>query len=137
MIKAGNKKGIALMIVLALIIIAIVLANVVLNVMSNQSRLTHHEISRIQGYYAAQAGAIFAYERLRSGAWVAGVNCTAAVPCSLAALDPEFRDANHGFPASIADVTITIVPVGTAPCINPPGNSTCVYSRADYAYTAH
>lgn len=57
-------------IVLATLMIVIVLANVMLNIMSSQSRLTHHQVSRIQAYYAAQAGMNYALEMLRIGTWI-------------------------------------------------------------------
>ncbi|MCK9603936.1 MAG: hypothetical protein M0R66_06240 [Candidatus Omnitrophica bacterium] len=64
-----NKKGIALFMVLATILIVVILSNVILTIISSQSRLTHHEISRIRAYYAAQAGLIYAMEMLRNGRW--------------------------------------------------------------------
>lgn len=56
------------MVVLATLLMIVILANVVLNLMSSQARLTHHQVSRIQAYYAAQAGIVLATEKMRIGA---------------------------------------------------------------------
>ncbi len=70
MAKARIKeKAIALFIVLATILVIIALANAILTIILSQSRLTHHQVSRIQAYYAAMAGINFALEQLRTGAW--------------------------------------------------------------------
>jgi len=42
-----------------------VLATVMLRIMSNQARLTHHQVSRIQSIYAAKAGIVYALDKLR------------------------------------------------------------------------
>lgn len=63
------KKGVALFIVLGTILIVVILANVVLNIILSQSRLTHHQVSRIRAYYAGLAGMNFALEQLRTGTW--------------------------------------------------------------------
>jgi Tfp pilus assembly protein PilX len=58
-------KGVALFIVLGSIIIVISLASVILTIVSSQSRFTHHQVSRIQAYYADLAGVNYAIEKLR------------------------------------------------------------------------
>ena len=60
-----DNKGVALFFVLATLLIVVILANVILGITLSQSRLTHHQVSRIQGYYAAQAGINYALEKLR------------------------------------------------------------------------
>jgi Tfp pilus assembly protein PilX len=62
-----SRKGVALFMVLATILIVVVLANVVLTIISNQARLTRHEVGRIQAYYGAQAGLIYTMEKIRTG----------------------------------------------------------------------
>src|SRR3989338_4970543 len=69
MMNPAHKKGTALFIVLATILIIVVLANVILAIISSQSRLTHHQVSRIQAQYAAQAGLVYTLEQLRLGNW--------------------------------------------------------------------
>ncbi|MCX5710326.1 MAG: hypothetical protein NT088_06385 [Candidatus Omnitrophica bacterium] len=60
-----NNKGIVLFIVLGTILVIIVLANILLGLITSQSRITHHQVSRIQAFYAAQAGLNYAREMLR------------------------------------------------------------------------
>ena len=124
-----DKKGIVLLIVIGTVFIVIFLANVVLSIITSHSRLTHHQVSRIQAHYASMAGINYALEKLRTGDWIAGTHCTSATdpPCS-----PEL-DLNNDFkPASIKSVSIVIRQSASPGC---PGNSTCVSATADYAYT--
>ena len=65
-----GKRGVALFIVLGTILVVVILANIVLNIILSQSRLTHHQISRIRAYYASLAGMNYALEQLRTGTWV-------------------------------------------------------------------
>lgn len=64
-----RKKGVVLFIVLASIIVLIALANVLLSIISNQARLTGHQLGRVQAYYAATGGLGVAYDRLYFKAW--------------------------------------------------------------------
>ncbi|MBU4346475.1 MAG: hypothetical protein KKH29_04020 [Candidatus Omnitrophica bacterium] len=134
-----GKKGIVLLIVLSIVLVTAILANVVLNLITSQSRLTHHQISRIQSYYAASAGKNYALEMLRignaAGGYDVGKDCTESSPCIMSFAAGDFR------PASIVDneVSIIIRPPQDAnplwPCYNPPGNSACVSITATYTYT--
>ena len=65
--SALNKRGIVLFIVLGTLLVVVSLATVILSLILSHSRLTHHQTSRIQAYYAALAGMNYALERLRSG----------------------------------------------------------------------
>ncbi|MFH0762392.1 MAG: hypothetical protein V1925_00695 [Candidatus Omnitrophota bacterium] len=67
---AANKKGVALLLVFAIIIVVVILANVALRLILNQSRLTHHQVSRIRAYYASLAGMNLALEKIRLGEWI-------------------------------------------------------------------
>jgi Tfp pilus assembly protein PilX len=149
-ITNNNKKGILLFIVLMTIFVVIILGSIVLSIMSSQSRLTHHQLSRIQAYYAAMAGINLAYERLRNGNdanWPpppAGRcytrticrNVTAAPGCGAAGviIDPAF-------PASILNIVITVADRGvtcsplTQACNPPLGVNICVSATTDYSYT--
>ncbi|MDD5108850.1 MAG: hypothetical protein PHC29_05010 [Candidatus Omnitrophica bacterium] len=60
-----TKKGIILLIVLGVILLVVTLTTVILRIISNQSRLTHHQVSRIQAQYAVKAGVIYALDKLR------------------------------------------------------------------------
>jgi len=128
-----DKKGIVLLIVIGTVFIVIFLANVVLNIITSHSRLTHHQVSRIQAYYASMAGVNYALERLRVGTWNTG-SCPDATPCTV-----PFDLPNDFKPASIQSVAIVIRPPQSAnpsnPCYKPPGNSPCVSATANYAYT--
>lgn len=66
-----NNKGIALYLVLGTLLVVVLLASIVLNLMLSQSRLGHHQISRIRAYYAGQAALNYVREELRLGNWVA------------------------------------------------------------------
>ena len=66
----NNKKGAILFIVLAVIIIVVILSGVILSIVSSQSRLTHHQVSRIKAYYASKGIMNYAMEKLRTGIWV-------------------------------------------------------------------
>ena len=69
-----NNKGIVLLIVLATLLVVTILGNIILNTVLSQSRLTHHQISRIRAYYATQAGMNYAIEMLRLGNWTPDPN---------------------------------------------------------------
>jgi len=120
-------KGIALLIVLTTILIVIVLAGVMLTTMSSQSRITHHQVSRAQGYYAAQAGMVYALERLKSGEWKPGINCTNLTtnPCNLSDSD---------FPPSVRSVGIIINNNTINDCYPPYGDVACVSVVVNYTY---
>jgi Tfp pilus assembly protein PilX len=121
-----DKKGVVLLIVIGTVFIVIFLANVVLNIITSHSRLTHHQVSRIQAYYASMAGINYALEQLRTGTWKAGTDCsTLATACS-----PELDLSNDFKPASIKSVSIVIIKPGDTGC---PGNSACVKATANYA----
>jgi hypothetical protein len=65
---AGNK-GVALYMVIASIMIALVFAGIMLNLLLSQSRFSLHSSSRLQAYYAALAGANYAFEMFRTATW--------------------------------------------------------------------
>ena len=65
-----DSKGVVLFIVLGLILIVVVLAAVILSIISSQSRLTHHQVSRIKAYYAGKGMMNYASDMLRKGTWV-------------------------------------------------------------------
>ena len=99
------KKGIALFMVLGTLLVVTILAFIMLNIMLSHSRLTQHQVGRIQAYYAAQAGMNYALEMLRTGAWTVGNSYAWTFDVG------DFR------PASIVSnsVLITIKPTGWDP----------------------
>ena len=82
--KLNDKKGVVLLLVLGTTLIVVILANVLLNIMLNQSRITEHEIRRIQAYYATLAGMNYALEQCRTGNWgpSPGANSRGCINCS-------------------------------------------------------
>jgi len=82
--KLNDKKGIVLLLVLGTILVVVILGGVILNIMLNQSRITEHEVRRIQAYYAALAGVNFALEQCRVGNWQAypGANNRGCINCT-------------------------------------------------------
>jgi Tfp pilus assembly protein PilX len=141
-----GKKGVVLMIILGVILIVALLAGVILNIVLSQSRLTHHQVSRIQAYYASQAALNYAIEKLRNGEWVAGVNCTGAPACTPTAAWPVAAAANNFyldtandyFPASIQAMTLTITPAQYtapgSPCYFN-DRKACISITTTYTYT--
>ncbi len=122
-----NNKAVVLYMVLATILIVALLASILLNLTLSQARLTHHEVSRIQGFFAAKAGLVYAYEQLRSGAW----------PTSSST---SFNLYDNDFPSSVVNktVAITVTPVGGSGCLAtkiPSGVAGCINSTATYTYT--
>ena len=130
-----NKKGIVLFMVLGTLLVVVSLATVILSLILSHSRLTHHQTSRIQAYYAVLAGMNYGLENLRTGSWIVGTNCAPASPCTMSFASDDFK------PASIVgnSTSIIIRPPQSSnpaqPCYNPPGNSACVSTTATYTYT--
>jgi len=128
----NNKKGIVLLVVILAILMTVLLANIALTIISSQARLTHHQVGRIQAYYASMAGVNYTLEMLRTGraGWTTA-NCTAASPCTVT--DTEF-------PGSIVNKRVNIVllasAAGLAGCDrNLLGDVTCIQATTDYTYT--
>ena len=125
--------------VLGTLLVVVTLANVILTIISSQSRLTHHQVSRIQAYYAAMAGVNYAFERVRIGTYVynplIGANsCPSPAGC-------PFNDPT--FPTSIVGQQFRVVfcpsgavcPPLTVACIPPPGINFCLDVTTTYTYT--
>ncbi|MCX5697276.1 MAG: hypothetical protein NTU54_04840 [Candidatus Omnitrophica bacterium] len=105
--RKNRDKATALFLVLAILFVVVALANMILSFMHSQSRFTHHEVSRIQAYYAAQAAMNYALEKLRTGGWKAGENCTEVSPCH-APGDIPLDYNNTFYPPSINYINVTI-----------------------------
>jgi Tfp pilus assembly protein PilX len=112
------NKGVALLLVLMVILVAVIIANISLTFILSQSRLTHHEISRIQAYYACQAGVNYALEKLRTGDWSTGSYSLCSSGCTVNDGDIPYR------------VDITIGDTGSG--IN---NTRRISATATYTYT--
>ncbi|MDD5195910.1 MAG: hypothetical protein PHQ96_09625 [Candidatus Omnitrophica bacterium] len=59
------KKAVILVIVMGITLVLSALALIALYIMTNESRIAEHKIRRMRAFYAAQGGAVHAFERLR------------------------------------------------------------------------
>jgi Tfp pilus assembly protein PilX len=126
-----GKKGVALFITLAAVAIVIILANIVINIMSNQGRLTHHQVSRIKAYYAAQAGMVYTLEMIKNGVWTVDPANT-RYACHRSCIDsvsPTFTIPTD--PDIPYNVQVTIYPLGTGGV----SGTTRIDVKTDYTYT--
>ena len=125
-----NKKGSILFIAVAMIMVVAVLATVMLRIISNQARLTHHQVSRIQAQYAAKAAIIYTIDKLRRNndpGWPATVQFTKTM-CRSGC------DINEGdLPGSVQQIDITVYGP-TAPGSQLSGTRR-ITARATYTYT--
>ena len=152
--KFSSNKGIALLTVLVVLLVVVALAEGILQIMLNQSRLTHHNVSRIQAYYAAMAGMKLAYENLRTNSWpTPTVGNPVVWHCmSLNGVIPQCAGdtapiVEPNLPGSIQFVFVRVA-IGGAPtnnpatippllwpeCNPPAGVNTCVNARAVYTF---
>ncbi len=136
-----NKKGVILFIVIGVIMVVAMLSIVILRIISNQSRLTHHQLSRIQAQYAAKAGVLYALDKLRRNddpSW------TNIIPPAISVVKrmcrqstcPDGNSADiiesgpNGLPSSIQQVDITVYDLGTGV-----SDTRKVSAKATYTYT--
>jgi len=125
-----NKKGVILIIVIGTIIVIATLSTVILRIILSQSRLTHHQISRIQSQYAAKAGINYALEKLRKNDdtnWPATGEYTITMYRSGASA-PNFNEPD--LPSSIDRVEITVYAPGTGT-----SGTRKISAKAFYTYT--
>jgi hypothetical protein len=129
MVNKKKNSGVALFFVVLTVVVVLVLSVVILSTMSNQSRLTHHQISRIQAYYASLASINYSLEMLRIGlpnGW-STASCPSPAGCTM--------PADLSFPNTVISRKVFFIPAGTAGC-NPPGNTgICIQADTDYTYT--
>lgn len=129
----SKQKGLAIFMVLSILLVVIVLANVILAIISSQARFTHHQVSRIQAYYATQAGINYAIEKLRKGDWKYPDNCPKNDPCGIDDADLPLikiifcpRGDRCAFPPN---------PEASAPVCEPPsGLDFCIRVNTTYTY---
>jgi len=127
--------------VLGTLLVAVILANVILTIISSQSRLTHHQVSRIQAHYAAMAGVNYALEMLRINDpnWL--IPSSPHNLCNGCAAPADINEPN--LPASVTNVAIRVIApgAGTPGCDTtavpsvPAGVTACVQATATYTYT--
>lgn len=128
-----DKKGVVLFIVLGLILVVVVLSAVILSIISSQSRLTHHQVSRVKAYYAGKGMMNYAFEMLRKGTWA---------PNSSGGANKYACHRNCVDSGVIATYTIPIdndIPYNIQITIHPdgsgPGNVTQLDIKTQYTYT--
>ncbi len=112
--------------------VVVTLATVILRIISSQSRLTHHQVSRIQAQYAAKAGVVYALEQLRKNT-VAPWNSSGTINfkiCRVAAGGCDMTDIT--FPASISEVDVVVQPLAVS---SGPYGTREVKAKAIYTYT--
>jgi len=116
MLKPTNNKGVVLIIVLGTLLVVTIIGNIILSTIVSQSRLTHHQVSRIKAYYASQAGMNYAIEMLRLGNWTSSNDPSSApkyycingnVDSAVSCLE-TITDTDIGY-----NVQIAIYPKGT------------------------
>jgi Tfp pilus assembly protein PilX len=108
--KLNSKKGVVLYIVLCVLLTVVVLANIILHIISSQSRMTRHQVSRIQAYYASLAGMNLAIEKLKSGEWNTGQYTLGPANCNVNDTDiPYYVEINIGptNPSGVRSINIT------------------------------
>ncbi|MFA6129908.1 MAG: hypothetical protein WC731_02870 [Candidatus Omnitrophota bacterium] len=129
-----RRKGVVLFIVLVTIILVSILCTVILRISLSQSRLSHHQISRIQAQYAARAGMVYALEMLRNNVWTYSPTNSCPNPAGCLVSDPNF-------PSSIVGRQFRIIfcPSGgtcnAALCSPPSGSTFCINSTTVFTYT--
>jgi len=132
-----NKKGVVFFTVLITLLIVVTLAGVVVRTILNNARLTNHQISRAQAYYAGMAGINYASQMIRAGSWVVGTNCTSG--CSIKTLFDSNDFKPPIFATSTNDIVVTINASqstnSSAPCYNSPNGAACVSVSVNYTYS--
>jgi len=110
--------------VLATIMVVVLLANIMLVIVTSHSRLTQHQLGRIQAYYAGQAAMHYALEMVRLGSppngWGTGTH---------------FLPNEPNFPAIIDQpIRIIVTPAGNPGCASPPApaNGYCIDVNVTY-----
>lgn len=140
-----NKRGVILFIVIGVIMVVAMLSIVILRIISNQSRLTHHQLSRIQAQYAAKAGVLYALDKLRRNDDLSWTNTTPLVPvvkrmCRQSTC-PDGNSADiiepspDGLPASIQQVDITVYDLAAPPPNQGISGTRKVSAKVTYIYT--
>ncbi len=126
-----NKRGVILFIVIGVIMVVAMLSIVILRIISNQSRLTLHQLSRIQAQYAAKAGVLYALDKLRrnddvvcwsaSGSYTRIMRRSGPAPCVV--IEPNL-------PNSISQVDIIVDVPGSGIF-----GTRKISAKANYTYT--
>jgi Tfp pilus assembly protein PilX len=108
-----KTRGVALYLVLAVLLVVVILSGAVLTLISSQSKISGHQVRRIQAYFAGQAGLNYAFEQLRlnNTSWIP--NTTSPITmlmCGSANCPGTPNVTEADFPSSIRSVTIVLGP---------------------------
>ena len=136
MTKSNSKqRGIALLVVVATVLVVMILAIAILQIISSSSRLTHHQVSRVQAIYASEAAINYAMEMVRQGSvgWIpVPDNSTTTIQRIMCRSGCTGLNINEpDLPASINQVNITIGGLGSG--LN--GVGRFINATADFTYT--
>ncbi|MDD5059785.1 MAG: hypothetical protein PHY35_01530 [Candidatus Omnitrophica bacterium] len=107
-----NKKGSILFIAIGVIMVVAVLSTAMLRIVSNQARLTHHQVSRIQNIYAIKAAIVYATDKLRRNddpLWPATGPNYVRTMCR----DSSCNIVEADLPPSVERIDITVFPPGS------------------------
>jgi len=134
------EKGVVLLIVLGTVLVVSVLTTALLTIIFNQSRLTHHQISRIQAYYAGVGIMNYAQEQLRKGVWEPNPDgVTSRYVCFKGCIDDSVSpfypiDDDADIPYK---VQVKIYPLNTVEAGSPLTGAgvTQIEIKTDYTYT--
>jgi len=137
---SNNKRGVVLFIVLGVVLVGVILAAVILSIVSSQSRLTHHQVSRIKAYYAAKGIMNYANEKLRKGDWVpsstAGTFKYACHSSDGTCIDAVTEDYDIPYDNDLGyKVQVKIFPINTADNAQLTGKVTQIEIKTNYTYT--
>lgn len=140
--QRSKQKAIALLVVLGTFVILMLIASLVMTMFLSHFRLTWHSVIRTQALYAAEAGIIYAFEKLRLNndpAWPEPKNrperkYTHSL-CNAGIHDPDCVFTDDTFPVFIKKVRITVVDKNCTSLICSPPNAVgiCIRSNVDYA----
>lgn len=134
-VRNSGERGIVLYMVLLAIFIALLLGASVLGIMSSHTRLTHHQVSRIQAYYVAKAGMVYTLEALRTNAWTVS-SCPPPAGCDVD--DPTFPPSVINPNTGASGFNVIIRAPGAVGCTYPgstPAGAACINIKADYTFT--
>jgi Tfp pilus assembly protein PilX len=117
------RKAVALTVVLTMLVVVLTLAYIVASLISNQSRITRHQLERTRAYYAGLAGANLAIDGLRYLNWASGNRSLCASSCTTNDGDIPYR----------VDINITDAPSSGTPVSGVP-NAKVITVNIDYHF---
>jgi hypothetical protein len=128
----AKSKGVVLFIVLVTVMVVVLLANIAFIIIASQTRLTHHQISRIQGYYAALAGVNYAYRMLFLQQWSFPATGASPVDYSLCRTGCDINEPD--LPIQVNNVQIRLAERANCNPAPPAGIPGCISATATYTY---